>query len=177
MRISLTLLALIGLIPTGYAQKRLVQAINRWNMGLLPTGVHYSKEIPLASKATLEGAAGVGLTYYLGTFAIQFRTSVAVDYKFYYALDKAQVRAEDKMGNNGPFIGVSCFSDLFPWNKLQQSKNRSFLLGGAIFWGKRQQIKDSGFQLTYLVGPSFAMEGLSTQNPALYLRTGLSYLF
>jgi len=172
----LTVVSLFTFIVTN-AQSKLVQSLDRVNLNVFTTGINYSKEMPIANKSTIEGAVGISSTYYVDDFALQFRAGISVDYKFYYNIDRRNEKGKNIKGNSASFIGATAFSDLFPLNNLEQSSNENFLFGGAVFWGIRQQIKESGFQVNFLAGPSLAMKDFTGHNPSLYIRTGVSYIF
>ncbi len=177
MKNYITIVVLLLSINVSSAQERLVKPLNRVNLGVFPTGLSYSREIPIAKRSTVEGSAGISLTYYIDNFGVQLGTDLSVDYKFYYNIGSRERKGKNTAGNSGSFVGATAYSNLFPLNKLEQSNNKSFQFGGAIFWGIRQQIKDSGFQVNFLGGPALAMEGLTDNNPSLFIRTGISYIF
>lgn len=177
MKNYITIVGLLLSINVSSAQERLVKPLNRINLGVFPTGINYSREIPIAKRSTVEGSAGISLTYYIDNFGVQLGTDLSVDYKFYYNIGSRERKGKNTAGNSGSFVGATAYSNLFPLNKLEQSNNKSFQFGGAIFWGIRQQIKDSGFQVNFLGGPALAMEGLTDNNPSLFIRTGISYIF
>ncbi|TDS10359.1 hypothetical protein [Sphingobacterium paludis] len=177
MKIYLSAITLALSIFSANSQTKLVHSLNRINLDVFATGVNYSKEFPIADRSTLEGSIGISSNYYFDDFAVQFRSKISVDYRFYYNIASRKRNGRNIHGNSASFIGATTFSHLFPINKIEQSDNESFLFGGAIFWGIRQQIKDSGFQVNFLAGPALAMDGLTERNPALYVRTGISYLF
>src|SRR5690606_8179245 len=173
----ISIVVLLLSITVSSAQDRLVKPLNRINLGVFPTGLNYSREIPIAKRSTVEGSAGISLAYYIDNFGIQFRTDISVDYKFYYNIGRRERKGKNTAGNSGSFVGANAFSDLFPLNKLELSNNKSFLFGGAIFWGIRQQIRDSGFQVNFLGGPTLAKKEPTNQNTSLFVRTGISYIF
>lgn len=178
MKIRLSVIVvLLLLVVSTYGQIRLTQAISRVNVHVFPTGINYSREIPIANNSTIEGSLGISSHYYLRDFAFQLRSNIAVEYKFYYNINSRKDKGKNIHGNSASFIGATAFSDLFPLYKLDQSNNENFLFCGAIFWGIRQQIKDSGFQFNFRAGPAYASRGISNKNPALYLATGISYMF
>ena len=177
MKNYITIVVLLFSITVSSAQERQVKPLNRINLGVFPTGINYSREIPIAKRSTVEGSAGISLTYYIDNFGVQLGTDLSVDYKFYYNIGSRERKGKNTAGNSGSFVGATAYSNLFPLNKLEQSNNKSFQFGGAIFWGIRQQIKDSGFQVNFLGGPALAMEGLTDNNPSLFIRTGISYIF
>lgn len=177
MKIYLSTIALVISCVTGHAQNKLVQSVNRINLDLFQTGLNYSREFPVADRSTVEGRLGVSSHYYTGDFAMQFSPQIAVDYKFYYNIARKNEKGKNINNNSASFIGATAFSDLFPLNKLEQSENKNFLLGAAVFWGIRHQIGNSGFQLNFLAGPALGTDGLSDKNFALYLKTGIAYCF
>lgn len=155
----------------------LLNLLNRINLTVFQTGLNYAREIPVANKSTIEGSLGLSSHYYLDNFTIQLRPEISLDYKFYYNINRRKEKGKNTSRNSSSFIGGVAFSNLFPLNKLEQSANKNFIFGGAVFWGRRQMIKDSGFQTNFLIGPSLATDGLSDKNFALYLKTGISYSF
>lgn len=177
MKKYVSIVVLLLSIMISSAQERLVQPLNRANLDVFTTGINYSREIPVAKRSTVEGAAGIVSAYYFDDFGVQFRTEISVDYKFYYNIGIREGKGKNTSGNSASFVGATAFSNLFPLNKIEQSNNRSFLFGGAVFWGIRQHIKDSGFQLNFLAGPALATKGLTDNNPSLYVKTGISYIF
>lgn len=170
-----TLLFVLSFVITN-GQSKLVEPVNRVNLGLFMTELNYSREIPIADKSTLEGSIGIAAHYYLADVALQFRPTISLDFKHYYNIARRNAKARNISGNSASFVGATAFSGLFPLNKLEQSENRNFGLGAAVFWGIRQQIKDSGFQVNFLVGPSLVTKGLADKNFGLYMKTGISYL-
>src|SRR5690606_8035176 len=173
----ISIVMLLLSINVSSAQERLVKPLNRVNSGVFLTGLSYSREITIAKRSTVEGSAGISLIYCKDNFGAQLGAELSVDYRFYYNIGSREKKGKNTAGNSGSFVGATAFSDLFPLNKLEQSNNKNFQFGGAIFWGIRQQIKDSGFQVNFLGGPALAMEEHTDNNPSLFISTGISYIF
>lgn len=147
------------------------------NLTVFQTGLNYAREIRVANRSTIAGSVGLSSHYYLNNFAIQFQPEISLDYKFYYKKNSRKEKGKNISEKSSSFIGAIAFSEIFPLNKLEQSENSNFIFGGAVFWGRRQKIKDSGFQTNFLIGPSIGSAGLSDKNFAIYLKAGISYLF
>ncbi len=66
MKICLSVIVvLLLLVVATYGQTRLTEAISRVNVQVFPTGINYSREIPIANRSTIEGSLGISSHYYL----------------------------------------------------------------------------------------------------------------
>lgn len=179
MKIYILTIAFLLTLVGANAQTKLLKPLNRINLGVFTTEINYSREIPIADRSTIEGTLGMSLFFYDNDFAVQLRPELSVDYKFYYNVDRRNRKGKNINGNSASFFGASALSYLFPLNKLEQSRNKNFVFGGAVFWGIRQQINESGFQVNFLAGPGLSTKGhtSSDSNFFIHVKTGISYLF
>lgn len=170
-------LPLLAISINSYSQTQLIHPQNRVNLNVFMTGLNYSREFPISTNSSLEGSLGIGTLYYVNKFDVQFNANVSLDYKYYYNIYKRSKNERNISGNSASFVGATGFSHLFPLNKISRFDNKKFQVGGAIFWGIRQQIKNTGIQLNFLAGPSISGKEFSDKPISLYVRTGVSYVF
>lgn len=163
-----------------FSQERLVQPIDRINFKLFISEISYSKEFPISSKSTLEGAAGLGSLYHyengLSNIKMQIRPEINFSYKYYYNIRKRFKDNKNIDNNSANYVGSSFTSYLSPLN-MKGYNNKDFLMGLYLYWGLNRNLGTKGFQYNFLVGPGIGSKELSDSDVSLYIKTGFSYSF